>query len=707
MKEENIIYRIIDGKGENRRLDRRYVIFGLFVFMVIATFSFFFSRNVGNVHAADLSQFKAGNIISDAVMQNYKSMTEAEIQAFLKSKNSCNTKVRTWRNDWKLSTTNLITSYREITEPTTWHVTSTSDDGTFVCLADEVINGETAAHIIWQTAQDYKINPQVLIVLLQKEQGIITDDVPNSFQYRSATGYGCPDTAKCSSTYYGFKNQVRNAAALFNTVLSGGWTNYPVGWNEIRYSPDASCGSSQVYIENLATSALYRYTPYQPNAGALAAGTGSAHCGAYGNRNFYIYFTDWFGSTQNVAGYDDNKLYLGEKQAEQTALPENNKYNVTQYQHGVVLGNDKSGYFSIKNRAFSKWKEYRDVLGAPTADWQHNASTGMEWQNFENGVVVGSDSKGWFVSSGRSRTVWAKYGYEGGILGFPTSEIQENTATGMRWQNYEGGKIVGNDTKGWFISAGKSSAVWEKNDYEGGFLGFPTSDIKKNTSTGIEWQDYEGGVIVGNDSRGWFVSTGRSRTVWAKYGYEGGILGFPTSEIQENTATGIKWQNYTGGVIVGNDEKGWFLSVGQSRDVWSRNGFESGVLGFPTSDFYESSSSGMRWQNYEGGVIVGNDSRGWFISTGKSRTVWANSGFEFGALGWPTSDIQYNSSTGMHWQNYTGGVIVGSDENGWFESRGSIRNKWAASGFESGRYGWPKSNIEGNRQLYTGGWIYQ
>jgi len=175
LKEENIIYRIIDGKGENRRLDKRYVIFGLFIFMVVAVFSFLYSRSIKSASAADLSQFKAGNIISDAVMRNYKSMTESEIQAFLKSKNACNdTNLSKWTAGDK------VNYYSETYPPYTWHVS----DGHFVCLADEIINGETAAHIIYQAAQDYQINPQVLIVLLQKEQGIITDTFPNSFQYR-------------------------------------------------------------------------------------------------------------------------------------------------------------------------------------------------------------------------------------------------------------------------------------------------------------------------------------------------------------------------------------------------------------------------------------------------------------------------------------------------------------------------------------------
>jgi uncharacterized protein Veg len=44
---------------------------------------------------------------------------------------------------------------------------------------------------------------------------------------------------------------------------------------------------------------LYKYTPYTPNAAALnnLYGLGD-NCSAYGNRNFWRYFTDWFGSTQ-------------------------------------------------------------------------------------------------------------------------------------------------------------------------------------------------------------------------------------------------------------------------------------------------------------------------------------------------------------------------------------------------------------------------
>ena len=262
----------------------------LMVFVAVFLFTFLtakFKNNI-DVEAANLANFDPGYIISDYQMGNYNSMSEAEIWNFLKQKGNC--------NDTGIWQTGNNLGYLSESAPYSWHVS----DGHYVCLADENFSGESAAHIIWQAAQDYRINPQVLIVLLQKEQGLITDSFPNSVQYRSATGYGCPDTAACSSRYYGFKNQVRNAAALFRTVLDGGWTNYPLGNNYIQYNPNSECGGSWVNIRSLATSALYRYTPYQPNASALAAGYGSGDsCGAYGNRNFYSYFEDWFGEIMN------------------------------------------------------------------------------------------------------------------------------------------------------------------------------------------------------------------------------------------------------------------------------------------------------------------------------------------------------------------------------------------------------------------------
>ncbi|AZZ51095.1 hemagglutinin [Rathayibacter festucae] len=166
---------------------------------------------------------------------------------------------------------------------------------------DAYLGGQdvSAAEIVSAVAGACDVSPAVLLTLLQKEQSLVTDSAPSERQFRSATGYGCPDTADCDSDYFGFFGQVYGAAWQFqryrNPDSSFDW--YPVGeTSEIQYSPDAACGTAPVRIENAATAGLYYYTPYQPNAAALANlyGSGDA-CSAYGNRNFWRIFSNWFG----------------------------------------------------------------------------------------------------------------------------------------------------------------------------------------------------------------------------------------------------------------------------------------------------------------------------------------------------------------------------------------------------------------------------
>lgn len=240
-----------------------------------------------STHAAPVTGFNAGRIIDDSVFINANALNINQIQSFLNSKVPvCDT------NGTQASEYGGGTRAQ-------WGAANYGQS-TFTCLRDYSEGGKGAAQIIYEASQDFQINPQVLLVLLQKEQGLVTDTWPLNIQYRSATGYGCPDTAPCDSQYYGLTNQVRWSARMFRAIMNNSstwYTPYLLGDNFIQYSPNASCGGSTVTIQNRSTQALYNYTPYQPNAGALAAGWGQATCGAYGNRNFYLYFTEWFGNT--------------------------------------------------------------------------------------------------------------------------------------------------------------------------------------------------------------------------------------------------------------------------------------------------------------------------------------------------------------------------------------------------------------------------
>ncbi|MCE4025684.1 hypothetical protein LXM50_06835 [Microbacterium sp. Au-Mic1] len=234
-----------------------------------------------SVRPMTLDGWNAGNIISDAVFTNKSTMSAQQIQDFF------NAKVPSCQSGYT-----CLKDFR---------VTSQNRPADSYCQGYSGVANESAASIIYRVSQSCNINPQVLIVMLQKEQGLVTHTWPSGWRYDSALGQGCPDDAPCDPTYVGFFQQIYGAARQMQIYMEGRWfTWYAPGntWN-ILYNPNTACGSGPVYIANKATSALYYYTPYQPNASALRAGYGEGDaCGAYGNRNFYNYFTDWFGSTQ-------------------------------------------------------------------------------------------------------------------------------------------------------------------------------------------------------------------------------------------------------------------------------------------------------------------------------------------------------------------------------------------------------------------------
>lgn len=157
--------------------------------------------------------------------------------------------------------------------------------------------GDTAASIITKAAQACGINPAVLLVTLQKEQGLLTasSDRLTPRRYDIAMGYACPDTGPCRKEFEGFAKQVYYAARqLVRYGLEDNkYDFYAQQAHSVQFNKNPKCGAAVVFIENRATAALYNYTPYQPTAQVIAGGTGP--CASWGNINFYSYYSAWFG----------------------------------------------------------------------------------------------------------------------------------------------------------------------------------------------------------------------------------------------------------------------------------------------------------------------------------------------------------------------------------------------------------------------------
>lgn len=240
--------------------------------------------------SAATSTWDPGYIVSDQQFYDGNAMSAAEIQSFLNAKVPvCDTNHPasdspfTCLKDYRLNT---------VTRPADAYCS-----GTYVGAQNEL-----ASTIISKVSRACNINPKVLLVTLQKEQGLVTNTWPSQYRYDKALGYACPDSGTgCNPASAGFQTQIWSAARQLQRYrLEPTRYGHLAGiTNLVRFHPNAACGTSPVLIKNAATAGLYNYTPYQPNQAALNAGYGTGNsCSSYGNRNFWRYWSDWFGDPQ-------------------------------------------------------------------------------------------------------------------------------------------------------------------------------------------------------------------------------------------------------------------------------------------------------------------------------------------------------------------------------------------------------------------------
>ena len=454
------------------------ILIGVPVVAVIVFSALAVLRNLSN--AVKATDFNPGRIIDDSIFYNKDAMNVQQIQSFLnKQIGSCDT----WgtgpsgKNDgrtaaqfaaaqnsnyWHKPPYVCINNYHE--NPNTGETSFEKGGGSFE-------GGISAAQIIYDAAQKYGINPQVLLVLLKKESlNLLDDNWPVKTQYKYAMGYACPDSgpgfsAACADSKAGFYKQMTLAAwqlKYYKDHHKDGGYLLKLGWNNIQYSPNPACGTKRVNIENVATLSLYIYTPYVPNDSALANYPGTSHCGAYGNRNFFMFFNQLFGST-----LESKRIHSGI------------------YERYIELGGEK-GYLGDVDSEFFKTDK-------------------SIFQRFKNGFIIGSDSTGYWESIGLIREKYAQLGYEHGKMGLPITQ-EFSTVQGGWFQKYQNGFIIGSPKSGYHESYGKIRERWNKIGNEKGTLGFPISDVIEEK--GHKIQHYEKGDIIGNDNLGYWEIQG-------------------------------------------------------------------------------------------------------------------------------------------------------------------------------------------------------
>jgi hypothetical protein len=177
-------------------------------------------------------------IISDQEMQDYQSWNRHDVQSFLDGKGS------------------FLSQFQA-----------------------EDVSGtvKSAADIIYEAAQNYQVNPKFILVTLQKEQSLITDDTPSQKQLDWATGYAVCDS--CSredpkvAKHKGFGKQVDDAAG----VIRWYYDHKDTTTRPIRKDVPVSIDNTQIIPQSWATAFLYTYTPH-----------------LHGNMNFARIWQTWF-----------------------------------------------------------------------------------------------------------------------------------------------------------------------------------------------------------------------------------------------------------------------------------------------------------------------------------------------------------------------------------------------------------------------------
>lgn len=659
------------------------------------------------------SDFDPGQIISDAVFFNAQSMTPDQIQAFLVAKESGCTAANGMP---------CLKDYRE----NTW---SRPDAGVNRCTAYDGANGELASTIIWRVSQACQINPQVILATLQKEQGLVTNTAPTAGQYRSAMGYGCPDTAPCDSQFYGFYNQVYKAAWQFRT-----YTRSPSDWNfrpgvvNVPYNPNPACGSSAVNIQNQATANLYNYTPYQPNAAALAnlSGVGNS-CSAYGNRNFWVYFNTWFGNSivngpqlvaQKYASYGGESGVLGGIASPVLSIQENGGGLGQAYANGSIYWNINAGanvvlagglrdlYFANGGAA--------GPYGWPLSDTERLSFNGGGYQQAFSAGAVYSSPAGSYLVSGSTRLAYFARGGATGDLGWPTAARDCSLTGGGCVQTFQQGSIYTNPAGAAYSVLGTMASSYVTAGAAAGAWGYPAGNpipIASPSGNGVG-QVFVGGSAYAKDGSAAYLVTGAIRDYYFSKGGAAGSLGWPAGA-QSCSADGSSCsQLFTGGTVAWTKTAGAVLTAPQVDAAYAA---ASGSLGAPASDLiWIPQNGGGLGKAYANGSIYWSAATGAYPVSGGIRTAYFGVSGAAGPLGWPTGNaICTFSGAGCSQPFQYTSIIAGRASTGYYTVTGAYTQALIAAGGTTGTLGLPTSGVlaiagngGGSGQVFDGGSIF-
>jgi outer membrane protein assembly factor BamB len=235
-------------------------------------------------------------------------------------------------------------------------------------------------------------------------------------------------------------------------------------------------------------------------------------------------------------------------------------------------------------------------------------------------------------------------GARGSYLSDPVSG-EYATANGGKAQDFRGGTIYWSAATGAHAVIGGILAKYQALGGPAGGLGYPITD-ETATPDGVgrfnHFSRADGASIYWSPNTGAHAIQGAIRTKWSSMGWETGPQGYPTTD-ETATPDGVGRFNHfsraDGASIYWSPNTGAHAIQGAIRDRWAALGWETGPLGYPSTDELTTPDGVGRYNHFSKAASVY-----WSASTGAHgiygliRDRWASLGWERSALGYPTSD---------------------------------------------------------------------
>ncbi|MCX5044043.1 hypothetical protein OG921_12775 [Aldersonia sp. NBC_00410] len=192
-------------------------------------------------------------------------------------------------------------------------------------------------------------------------------------------------------------------------------------------------------------------------------------------------------------------------------------------------------------------------------------------------------------------------------------------------------------------------AIKDKYNSLGGpnsFLLWPTTNELTNPDNVGKRSVFQNGPIYWAPRSGAHPVVNHFFAAWQRNGWEAGWLGYPTTD-EIPAAEGGRRQEFNHGAIYWHFNEAYAVG-GAIRDKWNQHGAEGGHLGYPSSDELPLAKYNGRFNNFDGGAIY------WSTVTDAHSvdlviaTVWRSRGSEAGQHGYPVTDT-YAEPGGQGW----------------------------------------------------------